>query len=68
MATVVLPAGVEVSNLNETAPQYLALEWLAYNDTRGLTIDDNATELLERFSLATFYFSVGGDFLRKSKK
>eukprot|EP00980_Cylindrotheca_fusiformis_P019293 scaffold6614_cov88-Cylindrotheca_fusiformis.AAC.4 len=66
LATVVMP-GVDISNLNETAPQYRALEWLAYNDTRGLAIDDDATELLERFSLVTFYYSVGGDSLRKSK-
>eukprot|EP00980_Cylindrotheca_fusiformis_P020407 scaffold7428_cov63-Cylindrotheca_fusiformis.AAC.2 len=67
LATVVMPGVDTISNLNETAPQYRALEWLAYNDTRGLTIDDNATELLERFSLVTFYYSVGGDSLRKSE-
>eukprot|EP00980_Cylindrotheca_fusiformis_P001040 scaffold284_cov150-Cylindrotheca_fusiformis.AAC.1 len=61
LATVVMP-GVDISNLNETTPQYRALEWLAYNDTRGLTINDDAIELLERFSLATFYYSNdGGD-------
>eukprot|EP00980_Cylindrotheca_fusiformis_P014979 scaffold4106_cov64-Cylindrotheca_fusiformis.AAC.1 len=76
LATVVMP-GVDISNLNETTPQYRALEWLAYNDTRvltiwlayndtrGLTINDDAIELLERFSLATFYYSVGGDSLPK---
>eukprot|EP00980_Cylindrotheca_fusiformis_P017070 scaffold5235_cov121-Cylindrotheca_fusiformis.AAC.1 len=58
LATVVMP-GVDISNLNETTPQYRALEWLAYNDTRALTIKNDATELLERFSLATFYYSVG---------
>eukprot|EP00980_Cylindrotheca_fusiformis_P017870 scaffold5665_cov114-Cylindrotheca_fusiformis.AAC.1 len=60
LANVVMP-GVDISNLNETAPQYRALEWLAYNDTRALT---DATELLERFSLATLYYSGGrGDWL-----
>eukprot|EP00980_Cylindrotheca_fusiformis_P001721 scaffold394_cov144-Cylindrotheca_fusiformis.AAC.2 len=67
MATVVMP-GVEVSNLHRTAPQYRALEWLACKDPRHMTIDDDATELLERFSLVTFYYSFGGDsWWRKSK-
>eukprot|EP00980_Cylindrotheca_fusiformis_P015511 scaffold4410_cov78-Cylindrotheca_fusiformis.AAC.2 len=59
MANVVMP-GVDISNLNETAPQYHALEWLACQDLRH---DDDATELLERFSLVTFYYLIGGDSL-----
>eukprot|EP00980_Cylindrotheca_fusiformis_P005110 scaffold1084_cov38-Cylindrotheca_fusiformis.AAC.1 len=70
IAPVVLPTGVEVSDLHWTAaPQYRALEWLACKDPRhnNMTIDDDATELLERFSLVTFYYSVGGgDSLRES--
>eukprot|EP00980_Cylindrotheca_fusiformis_P008379 scaffold1772_cov80-Cylindrotheca_fusiformis.AAC.7 len=60
-ANVVLP-GVDISNLNETAPQYRALEWLVYYDTQGLTINGDATKLLERFSLVTFFFSAGADY------
>eukprot|EP00980_Cylindrotheca_fusiformis_P021220 scaffold8156_cov101-Cylindrotheca_fusiformis.AAC.6 len=67
MAPVVLPAGVEVSDLHWFAPQYRALRWLACKDPRHMTIDDDATELLERFSLVTFYYSVGGDSLRRSR-
>eukprot|EP00980_Cylindrotheca_fusiformis_P014702 scaffold4004_cov105-Cylindrotheca_fusiformis.AAC.1 len=62
LANVVMP-GVHISDLNETSAQYRSLEWLAYNDTRGLTIDDDATELLERFSVVTFYYSIGGESL-----
>eukprot|EP00980_Cylindrotheca_fusiformis_P031482 scaffold26455_cov152-Cylindrotheca_fusiformis.AAC.1 len=60
LANVVIP-GVNISDLNETAPQYRALEWLAYKDLSNMTIENNATELLERFSLVTLYYSTGGE-------
>eukprot|EP00980_Cylindrotheca_fusiformis_P009555 scaffold2100_cov87-Cylindrotheca_fusiformis.AAC.1 len=66
MATVVMP-GVKVSDLHWFAPQYRALRWLACKDPRHMTIDDDATELLERFSLVTLYYFAGGDSWRKSK-
>eukprot|EP00980_Cylindrotheca_fusiformis_P023688 scaffold10784_cov52-Cylindrotheca_fusiformis.AAC.2 len=59
LADVVLP-GTDVSDLNQTSPQYLALEWLATEDSRYLIIKDDETELLERFSLATLYYATGG--------
>eukprot|EP00980_Cylindrotheca_fusiformis_P023939 scaffold11230_cov109-Cylindrotheca_fusiformis.AAC.1 len=59
MAKVVLP-GVDISDhLNQSTPQYRALEWLTYHDSRNLTIQDDSIELLERFSLATLYFARG---------
>eukprot|EP00980_Cylindrotheca_fusiformis_P012186 scaffold2962_cov126-Cylindrotheca_fusiformis.AAC.2 len=65
LARVVLP-GVDVSNLtsnssiHEKSPQFLALEWLVNDDPRNMTIEDDPTELIERFSLATLYFATGG--------
>eukprot|EP00980_Cylindrotheca_fusiformis_P006008 scaffold1284_cov108-Cylindrotheca_fusiformis.AAC.22 len=59
MARVVLP-GVDVSNLDRRSPQYFALKWLVCKDPRHMSIKDDATELLERFSLATVYYSTGG--------
>eukprot|EP00980_Cylindrotheca_fusiformis_P011479 scaffold2663_cov73-Cylindrotheca_fusiformis.AAC.1 len=66
LASIVLP-GVNISeDLNRTTPQYHALEWLVKDDPRNLTtvvVDDNSTdeELLERFSLTTFYYATGGE-------
>eukprot|EP00980_Cylindrotheca_fusiformis_P003895 scaffold865_cov87-Cylindrotheca_fusiformis.AAC.1 len=59
LAEVLLP-GVDIFNLNRTAPQYLALEWLVYDDFRILTIEDDATELIERFSLVALYYATRG--------
>eukprot|EP00980_Cylindrotheca_fusiformis_P001178 scaffold322_cov88-Cylindrotheca_fusiformis.AAC.5 len=59
LANVVLPSVKSIDDdLNRTAPQYRALEWLVYNDTRGLTIEDDTIELLERFSLVTLFYSA----------
>eukprot|EP00980_Cylindrotheca_fusiformis_P018931 scaffold6322_cov59-Cylindrotheca_fusiformis.AAC.27 len=67
LAKVVLP-GVNIFDLNwTTSPQYRALEWLVYNDTRSLTIkDNNSTELLERFSLVTLYYALMGEDWQQS--
>eukprot|EP00980_Cylindrotheca_fusiformis_P014704 scaffold4004_cov105-Cylindrotheca_fusiformis.AAC.3 len=62
LANVAIP-GVDISDLNKTSAQYISLEWLAYEDSRNLTIKDDATELLERFSVVTFYHSIGGESL-----
>eukprot|EP00980_Cylindrotheca_fusiformis_P006741 scaffold1400_cov137-Cylindrotheca_fusiformis.AAC.19 len=62
LANVLLP-GVNISNLNETSPQYRALEWLAYDDPRNIRIEDDLTELLERFSLVTFYYATWGLYM-----
>eukprot|EP00980_Cylindrotheca_fusiformis_P027678 scaffold22045_cov44-Cylindrotheca_fusiformis.AAC.1 len=59
LAKVVLP-GVDIFDLDPAALQYRALEWLAYVDSRNLTIEDDSTELLERFSLVTLYYALGG--------
>eukprot|EP00980_Cylindrotheca_fusiformis_P006739 scaffold1400_cov137-Cylindrotheca_fusiformis.AAC.17 len=59
LANVLLP-GVNISDLNETSPQYLALEWVAYDDPRNMRIEDDLTELLERFSLATLHYATWG--------
>eukprot|EP00980_Cylindrotheca_fusiformis_P012006 scaffold2838_cov112-Cylindrotheca_fusiformis.AAC.8 len=48
---------------NIVMPGYISLEWLAYEDSGNLTIKDDATELLERFSVFTFYHSIGGESL-----
>eukprot|EP00980_Cylindrotheca_fusiformis_P018466 scaffold6106_cov103-Cylindrotheca_fusiformis.AAC.1 len=61
LAKVVLP-GVDIFHLNRTAPQYRALEFLTYHDSRFLTIEDDSIELLERFSMATLYFASGGEY------
>eukprot|EP00980_Cylindrotheca_fusiformis_P001024 scaffold276_cov132-Cylindrotheca_fusiformis.AAC.19 len=60
LAGIVLP-GVNMSDLNQASPQYRALEWLAYDDPRNMTIEDDSTELLERFSLVTLYYATGGE-------
>eukprot|EP00980_Cylindrotheca_fusiformis_P031196 scaffold25949_cov137-Cylindrotheca_fusiformis.AAC.3 len=60
LARVVLP-GVDIFDLDQTASQYLALKWLAYDDSRNLTVQDDSTELLERFSLASLYYATGGE-------
>eukprot|EP00980_Cylindrotheca_fusiformis_P012144 scaffold2936_cov113-Cylindrotheca_fusiformis.AAC.4 len=60
LATVVLP-GVDIADLEETSPQYRSLEWLANDDSRNLNIEDDATELIERFSLVTLYFATEGE-------
>eukprot|EP00980_Cylindrotheca_fusiformis_P005173 scaffold1104_cov131-Cylindrotheca_fusiformis.AAC.2 len=60
-ANVVLPGVNSIYDLNRTTPQYRALEWLVYNDTHSLTIEDDATELQERFSLVTFCYALQGE-------
>eukprot|EP00980_Cylindrotheca_fusiformis_P012327 scaffold3017_cov81-Cylindrotheca_fusiformis.AAC.4 len=60
LARVVLP-GVDIADLEETSPQYHSLEWLAVEDSRSLNIEDDATELIERFSLVTIYFASDGE-------
>eukprot|EP00980_Cylindrotheca_fusiformis_P009967 scaffold2203_cov106-Cylindrotheca_fusiformis.AAC.1 len=60
LASIVLPC-VDITTLEESSPQYRSLEWLAYEDSRNLTIQDDATELIERFSLVTLYFATGGE-------
>eukprot|EP00980_Cylindrotheca_fusiformis_P009969 scaffold2203_cov106-Cylindrotheca_fusiformis.AAC.3 len=60
LASIVLPC-VDIATLEESSPQYRSLEWLAYEDSRNLNIDDDATELIERFSLVTLYFATGGE-------
>eukprot|EP00980_Cylindrotheca_fusiformis_P030579 scaffold25064_cov113-Cylindrotheca_fusiformis.AAC.1 len=57
----VLQLDANTFDLNKTTtPQYSALEWLAYGDPRKMTVEDDSTELLERFSLATLYYSTKG--------
>eukprot|EP00980_Cylindrotheca_fusiformis_P003050 scaffold713_cov131-Cylindrotheca_fusiformis.AAC.8 len=60
LAKFVLP-GVRISDLNETAPQFRALEWLAYEDPRNFSVEEDATEILELYSLATLYYALGGE-------
>eukprot|EP00980_Cylindrotheca_fusiformis_P000457 scaffold113_cov55-Cylindrotheca_fusiformis.AAC.1 len=60
LARFVLPVGVDISDLNQTAPQYRALQWLAHDIPRR-TIEDNSTELLECFSLVTLYYATRGE-------
>ena len=46
---------------NETTSQYMTLEWLASEDTLGITLDaTNQDLLLERYIVALLYFSMGG--------
>ena len=49
--------------LNETTPQYKALNWLAYQDTiPNLPLDGSVNEifLIERYVLAVLYYATGG--------
>jgi hypothetical protein len=41
--------------------QVSALDWLANEDPANLAVDTNPTTLLERFTLALFYFATQGD-------
>jgi hypothetical protein len=45
--------------LNITSPQARALDWLVNDD--GLKICPESTQLIQRYSLAVFYFSTHGD-------
>jgi hypothetical protein len=47
----------------EDTPQYRARKWLIHHDTLQLDPLGNATtaDIAQRYSLATFYFSTGGD-------
>ena len=46
---------------NETTPQYLAINWLAYEDTSGIQLDEtNANILIERYVVSLLYFAMGG--------
>ena len=46
---------------NTTTPQYLALEWLIYNDTATSNFRSNPiSAILERYVLAVFYYSTNG--------
>jgi len=46
--------------LNPNSPQYQAARWLSSEDAYALDWQ-NESKLLQRFSLATFYFSLGGN-------
>lgn len=63
LASIVLPPGKELTSLGATDPEFLALEWMAESDVRGVPLEANSVELLERFALATLYFATGGDNL-----
>jgi hypothetical protein len=46
--------------LNQSSPQYLAADWVANNDTLAVT-PVGSPQFLQRYVLAVFYFSTGGD-------
>jgi hypothetical protein len=47
--------------LNETTPQFQALNWLAYQDPAMLPFtQSNSSTLVERYVAAVFYYSMGG--------
>jgi len=46
--------------MNKESPQHMALEWLVDKDEHLWGMDD-MIHLVQRFSLATFYFATGGD-------
>ena len=57
-ADILLP-GVDLSLLDQTSSQYMALQWIAEEDPKGMLAVET-TELVERFSLATFYYATNG--------
>ena len=57
-AEILLP-GNGLSLLDQTSSQYLALQWIAEEDPKGLP-GNETIELVERFSLASFYFATNG--------
>ena len=58
-----LPTSSEELGENRSAPQYLAAKWLVDEDTywrdSGLTLED--PKIIQRYALATLYFSSGGN-------
>jgi hypothetical protein len=63
-----LPPYTRASLLNETSPQSRAFNWVTTNDTIPWRDEPNATtrrllRMLQRFVLATLYFSTGGETL-----
>lgn len=59
LAEILLPEGMDLTELDEESAQYSALEWLAYEDPLDLPAEDSA-ELQERYALAVFYNSTIG--------
>jgi Leucine-rich repeat (LRR) protein len=57
----ILMPGVDLSLVDQTSPQYLAVEWIAEIDPRELSAA-RSTELLERYSLAVLYFATQGEY------
>eukprot|EP00980_Cylindrotheca_fusiformis_P017776 scaffold5605_cov128-Cylindrotheca_fusiformis.AAC.17 len=49
-----------LQSLDQTSPQYRALEWISREDPKELEAV-RSIELLERYSLAVFYFSTEGE-------
>jgi len=47
---------------DSNTPQYRAHQWLLYEDSLGLAPDSGASKerVIQRYALATFYFSTGG--------
>eukprot|EP00980_Cylindrotheca_fusiformis_P017777 scaffold5605_cov128-Cylindrotheca_fusiformis.AAC.18 len=58
MSEILLP-GVDLSSMDPSTPQYKALQWIANRDPLELEVVLNA-ELIERYSLAVFFFSTSG--------
>ena len=47
---------------DESSPQFLALEWLVYNDLSALEVENSTiNELSERYIMALLYFATTGD-------
>lgn len=58
LAELVMP-GTDLSTIDMESNQYVALEWIGYNDPRTEPIFD-VQELQERFSLVVLYYSTTG--------
>jgi hypothetical protein len=59
LAAILLP-GVDLDDLDSTDDRYSAIEWLAYEDAHDVLVDENSTELHERFALLTLYNAGSG--------
>lgn len=59
LAAILIPS-VDLSTLSIFSASYRALEWLLEDDQSGISLNEDSSELQERFGLATLYFSTNG--------
>ena len=58
------PISGEDAFADKTSPQYMAVEWLAEEDTYGVSLNAADPMLLQRYALAVVYYALGGPFWR----